>query len=128
VPPVWADRVQLQQVLLNLLLNAMDAMSGCPQLERRVSVCVRGVAAGVEVAVSDARPGVSEENLQRVFEPFFSTKPGGLGMGLAISQTIIAAHGGGGSRWKTTGTGARRFALPFRQLQARWLCLQRVLA
>jgi C4-dicarboxylate-specific signal transduction histidine kinase len=94
VPPVWADRVQLQQVVLNLLLNAMDAMSGCPPPERRVSVYVRGVATGVEVAVSDAGPGIPEENLQRVFDPFFTTKPGGLGMGLAISQTIIAAHGG----------------------------------
>jgi two-component system, LuxR family, sensor kinase FixL len=94
VPPVWADRVQLQQVVMNLLLNAMDAMSDCPPQQRRVSVSVRGVAAGVEVAVSDAGTGIPEENLPRVFDPFFTTKPGGLGMGLAISQTIIYAHGG----------------------------------
>ena len=94
VPPVWADRVQLQQVVMNLLLNAMDAMSGCPPQQRRVSVSVRRVAADVEVAISDAGPGILEENLQRIFDPFFTTKPGGLGLGLAISQTIIAAHGG----------------------------------
>jgi two-component system, LuxR family, sensor kinase FixL len=94
VPPVWADRVQLQQVVMNLLLNAMDAMNNFPPQQRRVSVSVRQVAIGVEVAVSDAGPGIPEENLPRVFDPFFTTKPGGLGMGLAISQTIISAHGG----------------------------------
>ena len=94
LPPVWADRVQLQQVVMNLLLNAMDAMNDCPPPQRRVSVLVRRVAADVEVAVRDAGPGIPEENLPRIFDPFFTTKPGGLGMGLAISQTIISAHGG----------------------------------
>jgi C4-dicarboxylate-specific signal transduction histidine kinase len=91
---VWGDRVQLQQVVLNLLLNAMDAINHCPPEARRVSVCVRRVAAGVEVAVSDAGRGIPEADLKHIFDPFFTTKTNGLGMGLAISQTIIAAHGG----------------------------------
>jgi len=110
VPPVWADRVQLQQVVLNLLLNAMEAMSGCPPPERHVSVSVCGVAAGVEVAVSDAGPGISAEHLQRVFDPFFTTKPGGLGMGLAISRSIISAHGGRLTA-ENNGTGGATFRL-----------------
>ena len=92
--PVWGDHVELQQVILNLLLNAMDAMNDCPAEARRVYVRVSLVAAEVEVAVSDAGHGITEENLTRLFAPFFTTKPTGLGMGLAISQTIIAAHKG----------------------------------
>ena len=92
--PVFGDHVELQQVILNLLLNAMDAMNDCPAEARRVYVRVSLVAAQVEVAVSDAGHGISEENLTRLFAPFFTTKPTGLGMGLAISQTIIVAHKG----------------------------------
>ena len=94
VTPVWGDHVELQQVILNLLLNAMDAMNDCPAEARRAYVRVSLVAAEVEVAVSDAGHGIAEENLTRLFAPFFTTKPTGLGMGLAISQTIIAAHKG----------------------------------
>ena len=94
VTPVWGDHVELQQVILNLLLNAMDAMNDCPAEARRAYVRVSLVAAEVEVAVSDAGHGITEENLTRLFAPFFTTKPTGLGMGLAISQTIIAAHKG----------------------------------
>ena len=92
--PVFGDHVELQQVILNLLLNAMDAMNDCPAEARRAYVRVSLVAAQVEVAVSDAGHGISEENLTRLFAPFFTTKPTGLGMGLAISQTIIVAHKG----------------------------------
>ena len=94
LPPVHGDRVQLQQVLLNLLLNAMDALDDNPPARRLVTVRARHVGATVEVAVSDTGHGISADNLLRVFEPFFSSKPNGLGMGLAISRGIIEAHGG----------------------------------
>jgi len=105
----------LQQVVLNLLLNAMDAMSDCPPQERRASVNVRGAATGVEVTVNDRGPGISEDNLQRVFDPFFTTKPNGLGMGLAISRSIIEAHGGRLWAENNPGGGATfHFTLPAR--------------
>jgi len=94
LPPVHADRVQLQQVLLNLLLNAMDAMDDNSPARRLVTVRARPVGATVEVTVSDTGPGIPADKLAHVFEPFFTTKPTGLGMGLAISRDIIEAHGG----------------------------------
>jgi len=95
LPPVRGDRVQLQQVLLNLLLNAMDAVNGSATDSHRVAT-VRVQAAGtqVEVAVSDTGHGIPMDKLAHVFEPFYSSKPNGLGMGLTISRSIIAAHGG----------------------------------
>jgi len=94
VPRVRGDRVQFQQVLLNLILNAMDAMNGCEAGRRCVAVCVRPREEAIEVAVSDSGYGIPEENLKRLFEPFFTTKPSGMGLGLAISRTIIEVHGG----------------------------------
>jgi PAS domain S-box-containing protein len=94
VLPVRGDRVQLQQVLLNILLNAMDALSGSGREERRVSVRTQLVDGQAEVAVSDAGHGIPAEDLKHLFDPFFTTKPNGMGMGLAISQTIIGVHGG----------------------------------
>jgi two-component system, LuxR family, sensor kinase FixL len=94
LPLVHGDRVQLQQVLLNLLINAMDALDDNPSAKRLVTVRVRHGGAAVEVTVSDTGHGISEDNLVRMFEPFFSSKPNGLGMGLAISRGIIEAHGG----------------------------------
>jgi PAS domain S-box-containing protein len=92
--PVHGDRVQLQQVLLNLLLNAMDATNAAAPDQRRVTVRVRAVGTDIEVAVIDNGHGIPAEALARVFEPFFTTKPDGLGMGLAISRSIVQAHGG----------------------------------
>ena len=94
VPGVRGDRVQLQQVLLNLILNAMDAMNGCEAGRRYVAVRVRPREDAVEVAVSDSGHGILTDNVKRLFEPFFTTRPSGMGMGLAISRTIIEAHGG----------------------------------
>jgi len=95
LPRVYGDRVQLQQVALNLLLNAFDAMKDLPAAERQV--VVRAEADGVDrvkVAVRDRGPGLTEAELERIFEPFFTTKREGLGMGLSISRSIIEAHGG----------------------------------
>jgi PAS domain S-box-containing protein len=94
LPAVHGDRVQLQQVMLNLLLNAMDALEDNPPPRRLVTVRARPVGATVEVTVSDTGHGIPADKLLRVFEPFYTSKPNGLGMGLAISRGIIEAHGG----------------------------------
>lgn len=95
LPRVRGDRVHLMQVLLNLIINAMDAVNALPDSERHVTLHVRLDGDGmIEVAVSDSGPGVSPEQIGRLFEPFFTTKPNGMGMGLPISRTIIEAHGG----------------------------------
>jgi two-component system, LuxR family, sensor kinase FixL len=95
LPPVRGDKVQLQQVMLNLLLNAFDAMKDCPANEREVKV--RAVLDGgqlVKVAVRDRGIGLSGDKLDKIFQPFYTTKRDGLGMGLSISRSIIDAHGG----------------------------------
>jgi two-component system sensor kinase FixL len=94
LPPVSGDRIQLQQVLLNLLLNAMDAMNDSASDGRRITVGVQAAGAQVEIAVSDTGHGIPADKLAHVFEPFFSTKPNGMGMGLTISCSIIEAIGG----------------------------------
>jgi two-component system, LuxR family, sensor kinase FixL len=91
---VRGDRVQLQQVLVNLLLNAMDAMNNSAPDDQRVNVRIQAAGAQVEVAVSDTGQGIPADRLAHVFEPFFTTKPNGLGVGLPISRKIIEAHGG----------------------------------
>jgi C4-dicarboxylate-specific signal transduction histidine kinase len=95
LPPVMGDAVHLQQVLLNLVLNAMDAMDDLPAARRQVKVGAqrRGERA-VEVTVSDCGHGIAPDQLGQLFEPFFTTKPNGMGIGLAISRTIVEAHGG----------------------------------
>ena len=95
LPSVRGDRVHLQQVLLNLILNGMDAMAEVPAEGRRLVVRARQADAGtIEVAIADAGHGVAAAKLARLFEPFFTTKPDGMGLGLPISATIIGAHGG----------------------------------
>ncbi|HXV84147.1 MAG TPA: ATP-binding protein, partial [Candidatus Binatia bacterium] len=91
---VQGDRVQLQQVLLNILLNAMDAMKTTALERRWISVQTLQVNGQAEVVVRDRGGGISPVDLKRLFDPFFTTKPDGMGMGLAISQTIIQTHGG----------------------------------
>jgi PAS domain S-box-containing protein len=114
LPPVRGDRVHLQQVLLNLILNGMDAMNGASQENRRVTVSARVDAARtVEIAVSDTGHGISAEKLAQIFDPFFTTKPDGMGMGLAISRTIIESHGGRLWAESNNSSGATfRFTLP----------------
>ena len=92
---VRGDAVQLQQVLVNLLLNAADAMSSVPASNRRVTVLVRSDdAETVRISVFDTGNGLEQDALARVFEPFFTTKPGGLGLGLSLSHSIVESHSG----------------------------------
>jgi PAS domain S-box-containing protein len=91
---VKCDRTQLQQVIINLILNAMEAMSVVPATNRKIAVTAMRVEDFAEVAVSDTGPGISTDKVKMVFEPFFSTKPHGMGMGLSIARSIVEAHGG----------------------------------
>jgi signal transduction histidine kinase len=95
LPLVHADRVQLQQVILNLITNAVEAMSGLGEEQRELRVSTHAAEAeGILVAVRDSGPGLDPANFNRVFDSFYSTKPGGLGIGLSICRSIVEAHGG----------------------------------
>ena len=95
LPPVSADRVQLQQVVLNLLLNAADSMAEIVDRPRTLQVTTdRGGDASVRLTVRDVGTGVDPENLEKLFEAFYTTKSHGMGVGLSISQSIIENHGG----------------------------------
>jgi PAS domain S-box-containing protein len=114
LPVVEADRVQLQQVLLNLIVNALDAMGAANEGPRQLLISTGKVeTSGVLVAVQDSGPGLEAAMLERVFESFYTTKPTGLGLGLSICRSIIEAHGG--RLWASTnqGRGATfQFSLP----------------
>jgi signal transduction histidine kinase len=114
LPVVEADRVQLQQVLLNLIVNALEATGAASEGPRELLISTEKVeAGGVLVAVRDSGPGLTAAMLERVFESFYTTKPTGLGLGLSICRSIIEAHGG--RLWASTnqrrGT-AFQFTLP----------------
>ncbi|MBN2507707.1 MAG: PAS domain S-box protein [Verrucomicrobia bacterium] len=95
LPEITGDRVHLQQVLLNLMINAMDAVTGEPREQRRIVVRTRRGADGkVELTVIDSGHGIEPGTLARLFDPFYTTKPNGMGMGLSIARTIIEAHQG----------------------------------
>ena len=95
LPAILGDPVQLQQVLLNLIMNAMDAMASTPDALRRIQISTRATAAGtVEVCLKDHGPGLKRQTMKRVFVPFYTTKDHGLGLGLSICATIIEHHGG----------------------------------
>jgi len=114
--PMWVrgDKVQLQQVIINLLMNAMQAMSGMHGKERALLVSLTAAPNGyVTLRVQDNGPGISTQNLPSLFNPFFTTKPEGMGMGLSICRSIIDAHGG--RIWAESDLGhgaALNFSLP----------------
>jgi C4-dicarboxylate-specific signal transduction histidine kinase len=93
--PIFGDRIQLQQVILNLMLNGIEAMAGVSDRSRRLVIRSQMQDADqVRVSVGDSGVGVTAEIMGRLFEPFFTTRPQGIGMGLPISRSIIEAHGG----------------------------------
>jgi signal transduction histidine kinase len=94
LPPVLADAVQLQQVLLNLVMNALDAGAGVTGRAPAIVVRAEKAGADLRVTVTDNGIGLSPEQVGHIFEPFFTTKDGGIGMGLPISRAIVEAHGG----------------------------------
>jgi C4-dicarboxylate-specific signal transduction histidine kinase len=95
LPPVQADRVQLQQVILNLIINAVEAMSGASEGARELLISTAEDASkGVLVSLRDSGPGLDPPSLDRLFDAFYTTKSSGLGMGLSICHSIIEAHGG----------------------------------
>lgn len=115
LPAVMADRIEVQQVLINLLINAGDAMTAVPAHQRRMDIVVSVPDHGEEVvvAVRDHGPGVAPEDAKRIFEPFFTTKATGIGMGLQICRSIIEAFGGSLTYQPADGGGALfRFSLP----------------
>jgi C4-dicarboxylate-specific signal transduction histidine kinase len=95
LPLIQGDRVQLQQVMLNLIVNAVEATSGVSGESRELLISTRKTeTGGVRVAVRDSGPGLTPAALEHLFEPFYTTKPSGLGLGLSICRSIIEAHGG----------------------------------
>jgi PAS domain S-box-containing protein len=94
LPLVQGDRVQLQQVILNLIINAVEAMSGVDGLRELLIGTEQDASSGVLVTVRDSGPGLEPESVERLFDPFYTTKPEGMGMGLSICRSIVEAHGG----------------------------------
>lgn len=94
LPPLNADKVQIEQVLLNLMRNAIEAYSDCKKAYRPVIISTRTTEGYIHISVEDKAKGISSEGLASLFEPFYTSKSSGLGMGLSISQTIIETHGG----------------------------------
>jgi two-component system sensor kinase FixL len=114
LPPIEADPIQLQQVLLNLVINAFDAMHDTPVPHRKVLIATeRNGDSTIRTSVRDYGVGISEEARERLFEQFFTTKAKGLGMGLAIVHSIVESHGGTIVGENADGGGARfHFTLP----------------
>jgi FixJ family two-component response regulator/signal transduction histidine kinase len=94
LPNLVGDRVQLQQVMLNLVLNAFDAVEACEPGTRRVALIAAALDEGLSIEVTDSGHGMDDQTIARVFQPFFTTKSGGMGLGLSISRSIVVAHGG----------------------------------
>jgi signal transduction histidine kinase len=111
--PIRGDRIQLQQVTLNLIVNAMDAMASMPVEARKIRVSTTRLDDFAEVAVFDTGPGIAPDKLKKVFEPFYTTKKKGMGIGLSIARTIVEVHDG--LMWvenQPSGGAAFRFKLP----------------
>ena len=113
IPRVWGDRVQLQQVMVNLIMNAVDATRAISDGPREILIRSAKEAESVVVFVEDSGTGFTPGQMQRMFEPFFSTKPQGIGIGLSISRSIVKSHGGKLSASSRTPRGAKfAFTLP----------------
>jgi two-component system sensor kinase FixL len=113
VPRVNADPIEIQQVMLNLVRNAMDGMDEIDDKKRQLKISVRPVDDVVEIAVEDSGPGIPKQLAEQVFEPFFTSKEDGLGLGLAISRSIVEAHKGRVAIGQSSLGGAKvRFSLP----------------
>jgi len=102
VHPVLGDRIQLQQLMLNLIMNGIDAMSAIDDRPRELVIKSAELPEGVLIQVQDSGKGLDRGQADRIFEPFFTTKPNGIGMGLSISRSIVEAHGG--RLWATPGS------------------------
>jgi signal transduction histidine kinase len=112
LPPVAADRVQISQVLLNLVINGMDAMASCPAPGRHLLIDARSSdEQTILVTVADSGPEVRPEMMNRMFDPFFTTKPDGMGMGLPVSRSIVEAHGG--RLWAEPNVGGNGLSMRF---------------
>lgn len=107
---VFADRTQLQQVIVNLAVNAMQAMAHVKNREHRITIRTSSEGSSVRCTVEDTGPGVAPEHLGRLFEGFFTTKDDGMGMGLPICRSIIEAHGGRITANNDSAVGGARFS------------------
>lgn len=105
LPTLFLDRVQMQQVVVNLMKNGIEAMGESPRESRQLRIRSRTVPGGVEVTVADQGSGASEDDLEKIFDVFYSTKKEGMGMGLVISRSIVEAHGGQLVASRNTGAG-----------------------
>jgi C4-dicarboxylate-specific signal transduction histidine kinase len=113
LPRFHGDRVQLQQVVLNLIINALEAMTSVSEASRELLITTRHDVGGVLVTVRDSGPGVSPESFEHLFDAFYTTKPDGMGMGLSICRSIVEAHGGRLWASRDVGPGATfQFTLP----------------
>jgi signal transduction histidine kinase len=113
LPPVLADRIQLQQVIINLVMNGMEAMASVTDRPRELKILSRCDTDQVLIAVQDSGVGIDPGDVDRLFNAFFTTKPSGMGMGLSICRSIIEAHGG--KLWASGNVGAGatfQFTLP----------------
>jgi signal transduction histidine kinase len=115
--PILGDRIQLQQIILNLVVNAIDAIADMPSENRRISIQTSRARDFAELTVSDSGPGIPVDKLKEIFEPFFTSKAKGMGMGLSIARTIVEAHEGQISAENQRGGGASfRIRLPLERI------------
>ena len=113
LPRIQGDKVQLQQVILNLIINAVEAMSGVREDSRELLISTKKDVGGVVVAVQDSGPGLNPEGVDRLFDAFYTTKASGMGMGLSICRSIVEAHGGQIWASRDVGRGATfQFTIP----------------